>query len=154
MAQLTALTANLNRDPKKQRKPFAAIDFCFFHDVEANRPQARAAAAYMRLVVDKQLPPWALFCFSDFKHAEASKRPLEEVAIIGEQWLLLAPEPLEGGYQGLFIAEHVVSGKALLGAYRGQQVLLQLPTFEDYVLAREGVELDEITRPVGAALSG
>lgn len=149
-----ALTANMNRDSKKQRKPFAAIDFCFFHDVEANKPQARAAAAYMRLVEDKQMPPWALFCFSDFKHAEPSTLDQGQVAIIGDQWILLAPTAIDGGFSGLLIAEHAVSGQQLPGRYQGQDLVLQLPTFEDYVLAREGVELDEVKPPGPAVPSG
>lgn len=160
-AQLTALTANMNRDAKKQRKAFDVFDFCFFHDQEANKPQARAAAAYMRLVIEKMMPPWALFCFTDFKHAEASPRDAEQVAIIGDGFVLLAPDPITGGFQGLLLAEHRVAGMEVEGAYMGETVKVRLPLFEDFVLAKEGVELDQVgavpipgDQPVFAGLSG
>lgn len=137
----------MNRDGKKNRKPFSALDFCFFHDVEANRPQARAAAAYMRLIADKAMPPWALFCFTDFKHAEASAKDLSEVAIMGGDWILLDPVVLDGGFQGLLLAEHSASGQLRTGSFQEREVTVRLPSFEDFVLAREGVELDEITQP-------
>lgn len=138
------MTANLNRDAKKQRKAFEVFDFCYFHDVEANRPQARAAAAYMRLVTDKLMPAWALFCFTDFKHAEASPRDAEQVAIIGDGFVLLAPDLITGGFQGLLLAEHRVAGMEAEGAYMGGTVTVRLPQFEDFVLAKAGVELDQV----------
>lgn len=143
-----ALTANLNRDSKKQRKPYEVFDFCFFHDVEANRPAALAAAAYMRLVTDKLMPPWALFCFTDFKWADPSPREAGQVAIIGDGWVLLAPQPIDNGFTGLLLAEHRAAGQEAEGIYLGERVTVRLPQFEDFVLAREGVELDRLGEPV------
>lgn len=147
-AQLVALTANINRDSKKNRKPFTTLDFCYFHDAEANKPQARAAAAYMRLVKDNLMPGWALFCFGDFKHADASLRESSECAIIGESWMLLAPEQIDNGYTGLLLAEFPVSGKEITGVYREEVVTVKLPEFQDFVLAKEGVEIDELRPPI------
>ena len=147
-----SLTANLNRDTKKTRKAYNPIDFCFFHDVEANRPQAQAAAAYMRLVQDKVIPGWALFCFTDFKWSEPSQRTVDECAMVGENWVLLAPESIEGGYTGLLLAEFIRSGEVVQGNWMGKTITVRLPVFEDYVLAKEGVELDEMAPPVPAAV--
>lgn len=112
--------------------------------MEANKPAARAAAAYMRLIADKLMPPWALFCFTDFKHAEASPRDADQVSIVGDGWVLLAPDPITGGFQGLLLAEHRVAGAVVEGAYMGGTVTVRLPQFEDFVLAKEGVELDQV----------
>ena len=45
MASLASLQANMNRDPKKQRKPYTTEDFCFFIDHTANKPEEKAATA-------------------------------------------------------------------------------------------------------------
>jgi hypothetical protein len=102
----------------------------------------------MRLINDKVMPPWALFCFTDFKHAEPSIRTPSEVAIIGDGFVLLAPEPIEGGYTGLLLAEYAYSGQVCSGTYLDKEITIKLPEFQDYVLAKEGVELDEMQPPV------
>ena len=118
----------MNRDPKKQRKPYAVTDFCFFVDHDENKPEAKAAAAYMRLVKDGLLPPWAVFCFSDFKDAAASPAALSEVVMQGESFLLLAPEEIHNGYQGLLVAEHVVSGQVIDVTYQKMEFKVRSPT--------------------------
>lgn len=146
VAQLTSLMANVNRDAKKQRKPYAMEDFCFFIDREALKPEAQAASAYRRLLDDGLLPPWALFCFADFKDATASKRPSAEVAILGDGWILLAPIEIDGGFQGLLVAEQRVAGQTLQGAFMDEQVEVELPAFQEFVLAKAGVHLPEPRR--------
>ena len=138
----------MNMDSKKQRKPFAIEDFCFFVDRDQNKPEAKAAAAYMRLVKDGQLPPWAVFCFSDFKHAEADPRPASEVAIIHANFILLAPVEIDNGYQGLLLAEHCVSLAEVDVSFDSKDLRLKLPEIEGYVVAKAEQELDLLTRPV------
>lgn len=148
-AQLAALQANMNRDPKKQRKPYSVEDFCFFVDHEANKPEVRAASAYMRLLKDNLIPPWAVFCFQDFKHATASSRPSSEVAMVGESFILLDPQEIDGGFVGLMLAEHTAASKVITVDYDGQHWQIQTPEFEDFVLAKAGTEVD-LVRPFDA----
>lgn len=117
-------------------------DFCFFVDREANRPEQRAAAAYMRLVKDGKLPPWAIFCFSDFKHATESPADVDQVAMIGDNFILLAPVEIDGGWEGLLVAEQVAAGKQVSAQYEGREVMVSIPPFDGYTFAKAGVEID------------
>jgi len=146
VAQLTSLMANVNRDHKRQRKPFAMEDFCFFIDRESMKPEVQAAMAYRRLLDDGVLPPWALFCFADFKGAEPSRRAAGEVAIMGDGWILLAPVEAEGGFTGLLLAEQHVAGQTLQGQWLDEPVEVELPPFQDFVIAKAGVHLPETRR--------
>ena len=67
-----------------------------------------------------------------------------DLAIMGDGWILLAPVEAEGGFTGLLLAEHRVAGAVVEGAYMGGTVTVRLPHFEDFVLAKEGVELDQV----------
>lgn len=144
------MTANSNRDPKKQRKPFQISDFCFFIDTEADKPDLLAAAAYMRLLEDGLLPAWAMFCFADFKHAKPSPASPEKIALIGEGFLLLSPAEITGGYEGLFIAEASASDQTRPARYEGSEFAVKLPKFSGYTYAKSGIELDVVSarRPV------
>lgn len=100
----------------------------------------------MRLMKEGLMPPWALGFFSDFKHAEPSKRPVEEIAMVHEQFLLLAPVEIEGGWEGLMLAEHAVSGQQVEVSYQGGKVRILAPEFEDFVIVK-AAEVD-LVRPL------
>ena len=147
IANLTTLTANLNRDTKRQRQPYKLLDFCFFAPDEGeNSPDKLAANAYMKLVEDKRLPSWALWVFSSMKHGDASRAPALP-ALIGTGVILLNPEERNGGVEGLLLACKEVSGQTvtLFGDGR-KRCRVSLPTFEEATtrLAREGVYLPEV----------
>ena len=61
-AQLMALTANLNRDPKRKTEPFTAADFCCFRERE--RPEdaftPEVAAVALELRAENAAPPLLL----------------------------------------------------------------------------------------------
>lgn len=153
-AQLTAMHANLNRDTKKQRKPYNALDFCLFVDREQYKPEALAAAAYMRLIEDKVLPPWALFCIADFKHAKPAARSAEEVAIIHESFILLAPVEIEGGLTGLMLAEGAISNSTIEVTFEGQPWEVRIPRLDGFTVATSNIELDAVKRPSGLETEG
>lgn len=116
--------------------------------MESNRPEAKAAAAYMRLVEDKTLPAWAVFCFVDFKWAQPDKDEASEVAMISDHAILLAPSEIDNGFEGLLLAEHCVSDTEVQMVYRNQTWQMKLPKFDSFTIAKSGVELD-IVRPPG-----
>lgn len=141
VANLTALMANLNRDSKKVRTPYKLTDFCFYaEEADKNNPDAAPAAAYMHLIETSQLPSWALFVFSDMKgtHKPGTSTP-EPVAAIGDGFILLAPEPRNGGIEGLMLATSSVAGKEIEVKIAGMTARIQVPNFEGSVVAREHV---------------
>jgi hypothetical protein len=140
VANLTALTANLNRDAKKNKTPYKAADFCFFATAEdKNDPDEINAAAYFELIDSKQLPAWALFVFSEMKKMKSSTPAPDPVAAIGDGFILLAPEPVNGGMEGLLIAEKRVSGQVIDVTIGRLKVQAIVPEFEEMLLAREHV---------------
>ncbi|ACT65627.1 predicted protein [Cyanophage PSS2] len=142
-AQLAALTANLNRDSKKNRKPFSAEDFCFFMDRDANKPEERAARAYMKLEELEELPDWAVFCATDFLHGEG-KPFLSDPALRGDGFLLLAPVEIDEGFRGLLIAQYKVSGKKIQAAWEGSVYEVDVPEFNNFVTAQSEVDVNAI----------
>lgn len=62
VAQLVALTANINRDSKKQPKPFVTPDFCLFRREEPDAQQMSAAVAAVALDLrhEDRCPPLLL----------------------------------------------------------------------------------------------
>jgi hypothetical protein len=61
VAQLSALTANINRDPKKG-KPFTALDFCMFREAERDESAFTAEVAEIALALkhEDNYPPLLL----------------------------------------------------------------------------------------------
>ena len=147
MAQLIALTANMNRDPKKNRKPFSTEDFCTFIDRASNKPEEEAALAFMALVREKELPHWALGFFSDFKHGAITKRPTKELALVGEDVILLAPLEIHEGFEGTMIAEHSASEQIRTVMYNGMEWTIQVPKFEGMMFAQAAMTVDIIKPP-------
>lgn len=139
-AQLCAITANLNRDVKKVRKPYTVSDFCFFQEKDEAKPEARAAVAYWTLVDRKQLPSWALFCLKDFNSGKG-KVYSGDPAFIAEGLILLAPKETERGIKGLMLAEHTASNCQLAGEWEGQRLLVSVPKFDGFVVAQAETEL-------------
>lgn len=146
VAQLCALTSNLNRDSRKNRKPYDVADFCFFVDRDGSKPEDRAAAAYMQLVERDELPAWALFCFPDMKHGKG-KPYSGDPALAGDGLLLLAPVEIDNGFRGLLLAEQRVAGRAVRAVWNGDTYTVQVPRFEGYTVALAGSELDLLSPP-------
>ena len=142
-----AMTANMNRDPKKQRKPYTVEDFCTFIDRNINKPAEAAATAYMALVKSKELPPWALGFFSDFKHGQPTKRPTSELAMLGENFILLAPIEVHEGFEGTMIAEGVCSGQVIKVEHAGTTWQVQVPEFEGFLYSEANITVDVLSTP-------
>lgn len=146
-----ALQANMNRDPKKQRKPFGAEDFCCFIDQASNKPEREAATAFMALVRDKVLPAWALGFFADFKNGEPTKRPSDELAMVGNDVILLAPIEIHEGFEGTIIAEQTASDQVRHLEHSGRTWVCKIPKFDGYLYAEAGVTVDIISQPIPLA---
>lgn len=140
MAQLCAITANLHRDAKRQKRPYTTGDFTFFHDEDDTKPDQQAAIAYMTLLDRKRLPSWALFCLQDMKHAKG-KTYATDPALVGDGFILLAPEETSSGIKGVMIAEHKCSGKQVAVKWEGHQLLVSVPKFDGFVVAQAETEV-------------
>lgn len=141
IANLACLTANINRDTKRQRKPYQLKDFCFFQlDSGDNAPDFAPAAAYMALQKSGKLPTWALFVYSDMRHGDpqAATSPL---AAIGDGVVVLSPIEKNGGLEGLLLARCNVSGKRVKVQLGKRRLTLAVPEFAGSYLAREHVYL-------------
>ena len=140
VANLTALTANLNRDVKKNRTPYKVTEFCFYADREdRNDPDAINAAAYMALLKDGKIPAWALYIYPDMKSNAGDTAPPDDLAAIGQDFLLIAPQPVNGGMEGLLLAKQRVAGELILVKVGNTSVRVRVPEFEESVVAREYV---------------
>lgn len=132
--------ANINRDAKKVKNAYKAADFCFFATAEdRNDPDEINASAYFELLESRQLPPWALFVFSEMKKIKTDLPAPDPVAALGDGFILLAPEPVNGGMSGLLIAQNRVSGKTIDVTIGRIKVSVIVPEFSEMFLAREEV---------------
>lgn len=93
VANLCALTGNINRDPKKG-KPFSATDFALFRDAE--RPQAQlspaVAAVALALRHEDLAPPILLAAWSQILASATDAAPVPSVRALkndaGTVWVL------------------------------------------------------------------
>ncbi len=138
VANLTTLTANINRDSKRVKVPYKITDFCFWAgSKDRNDPDAENAAAYMKILADGQLPGWAYFVFNEMQGLDAGVTAPEPVAAIGEGVLLLAPRQKNGGLEGLLLATHAAAGRKVPVKIAGFKATISVPEFDEQVIARE-----------------
>ena len=139
----TTVIASQNRDPKKGKMPTYS-DFSFYKPVEdGDRPDYVYGSAYMALVREKRLPPWALFCFKDLSAAANAGYDPVEPALIAEDAILLHPRKVgPGSYEGLLIAmESASEERRSFTDSKGQVVSLRLPYVGTKFIAEEDVIL-------------
>lgn len=143
IALLTHLTANINRDKKKQRKPTPLDDFFMYRPREmSNLPGARYGAAMKQLIKDGMLPPWALFCYKDVV-AHAGEIAPSLIAFCHQDAILLAPKDMGNGMvEGLLIAKEAASEKNLkMQSPCGREIVIQMPYVNTKFIAEEDVAL-------------
>lgn len=108
----TALHANLNRDPKKRKKPFTPEDYYLYQPRdEQSLPAGRAGAAAMELIKRRQFPSWALFCYKELSISAANEEPPSLLALFSQNAILLAPFKVAGGFKGMLIATEEASDR-------------------------------------------
>lgn len=138
VAMLSSLYANSKRDQRKT-KPVSYLDFSFYKPLDDGQiPQAHYGAAYLELLKAKRLPAWALFCYKDFAaSADPSYVPTES-GLVAEDAILLHPEAVGRGYQGLLIAQESAGGRyRVFRNAKGDETRLLVPDVDSKVVARE-----------------
>ncbi len=143
IAQQTAILANQQRDPKKQRQPYSMDDFALYRPVDADgTPDGAYGSAMIALVKAKKCPPWALFCYKELSAAADPDYEPALPALVADGAILLHPEKTQDGYKGLLIATEGAGGQRLLfEGGDGSTALLSVPVIETKVIAQEDVVL-------------
>lgn len=142
----TSILANINRDPKKNRKPFSFEDFCMYLSLEdRDIPSSEFGSAAMVLIEKRIFPSWALFAYKDLKSA-ASGLPPDVLAYLSDDIIILAPQISEGSVKGMMIAMQKASGKLrYLESPCHKQVIIKVPKFDGKFYCCENVVIELIT---------
>jgi hypothetical protein len=119
LAQLTALTANINRDSKKAPKPFAIQDFCLFADQKRKNDQfpPEAAAIALELRRSGECPEALIGCWPAVLAAadQAVKMPTVRVLWSDDRAVAILAPVWEGkNIRGTVVVSAVVRGTVVL----------------------------------------
>lgn len=106
------MTANLNRDQKKRKKPYVLSDFTFFAALEEQAlAPAAAGAAMLQLIRDREFPSFALFIYQQLREAGQGAAVPKRIALRGENCIVLAPyRKSQTQWAGLLICEAPAMG--------------------------------------------
>jgi hypothetical protein len=143
VAYLAYQNAEINRDKKKRRRPFAVEDFYYYMDL-ANRdlPEPKYGAAAKALVERDIFPSWALFVYKDLMARANDALPPEVLCLEAEDVIVLAPSIEEGMIGGMVIAGKTASEQIReLRSPCGQQVTVRMPKIADMFTADEEAQL-------------
>lgn len=143
IAMLAAQNANLNRDVKKRKTPFALDDFYLYQPADMiNAPAERYGAAAYWLVENQMYPSFALFCFPELNKRRGKNVPTV-VAYLHKHAVLLAPVKRDGFVKGLLIAENHVEHKVIdMRSPCGQEITVKIPGIGQEVAAQEDISLE------------
>jgi hypothetical protein len=144
IASLTSLTANANRDSKKQPKPYGPEDFYWYQTTEPGKyPGARYGAAAVEMARRGLLPRWALFAYRDLKVNANDAKPPEPLFLIHQDAVILGPVFSDAGVQDMLLATVEASSRTLEMTLPGDDrtVRVAIPHVGDAVVAVEDVTL-------------
>ena len=139
----TTVLASQGRDPKKGKAP-VYTDFCFYKPAsDGDRPEYIYGSAYVKLIREKRLPPWALFCYKDLSVSANAEYEPDFCALISEDAVLLHPEKVgRNSYEGLLLAQESASEQSrVFRDDKGNTVTLRVPFVGTKMIAQEGVVL-------------
>lgn len=140
-------TAQMNRDPKKNKKPYSIDDFCLYGSSQDNKiPEARYGSAAMALIKRNEFPSWALFIFNDLKKNAYKANAPELLAYWCDDVIVLAPELSKEGLKGMIIAKLSASRtNRVLRSESGHEVRVIIPPITSSVYAEEDIILDVLS---------
>lgn len=119
MAQLTALTANLNRDSKKTPKAFGLRDFCLFSSDKDGGDlfPADAAAVALQLRHQGECPAALIGCWDAVVEVAGQATSIPKVRVLWNEnrsVAVLAPQWEGRNIRGTLVVSDQVSGDVLL----------------------------------------
>ena len=119
IAQLTSLTANINRDSKRSPKPFTLQDFALFYQQDQSQgfpPEAGMVA--LSLHREERLPSVLIAVWPEVLSAAKQATSMPDIrALISEDdsVALLAPQPEGRHWRGLLaVSQYPPKGKIIL----------------------------------------
>ena len=142
-ALLSSIFVSQHTDTKKRKAP-TYTDFCFYKPThDGDRPDYIYGSAYMGLISQKRMPPWALFCFKELSASALDEYEPSEYALIAQDAVLLHPEKVgPNSYRGLLLAQESASEQQRVFINdEGQAISLTLPHVGTKVIAEENVIL-------------
>lgn len=143
VALQTAVIANQNRDPKKQRKPYTYEDFSVYKPREdLDLPDGHYGAAMLAAISLGLMPSWALFCYKELTSNATQGYAPSEPIFVSEDAVLLHPVPVPSGYEGLLIARESAGNRSIVFKNsKGESIRLNVPHISTKVVAIEDVTL-------------
>lgn len=137
--------AEMNRDRKKNKKPFTLSDFfCYDLSDEVDSVDARYGRAAIRLIEMRQFPSWALFVYKDLiKNAHQGRDP-DILCYQCENAIVLAPSITDTRCNGMLIALESASSR-ILTLYtidKTEAVRLRMPRLDGKTVAIENCYMD------------
>lgn len=143
IAMNTSLLANVNRDPKKNKKGYTYNQFCFYATKkDKDLPKGRYGATALLLQKQGLFPSWALFCFSELVSGAAPEYKPDIMAFIGEDALLIDPVIVGEVVTGFLIAQESASNQIrVMNDENGNTYRIQMPKIETKIIAEEDVTL-------------
>lgn len=136
---LVSQNAEINRNRKKRKKPYTMDEFFLYKDKDdLNLPNARYGAAAKKLIELEQFPAWALFVYKDLVARADGAIPPEDLALIAEDAIILAPTYEDFECHGMLIAMESASDKVRrFSTIHGDFVELRMPKLNAKVSAIE-----------------
>jgi hypothetical protein len=144
IAQLVAQQAEVNRDAKKRKRPFAIDEFYIYPmDGEKDSISGKYGAAAKELISSGRFPRWGLFIYKELmENADKGKVP-EHLCLIGENAIILAPEFNDTGCNGMLIALEGASNRTISMTDDKQKVYrVRMPEIKTKVVANENCYFD------------
>jgi hypothetical protein len=139
----TSILANVNRDPKKQKKPYTYADFSFFMTkADKGLPHGHYGACALQLQELGKFPSWALFCFKELYENASKTYKSSNCALVSDHAIILSPQFNEGTVKGLLIAQEDASESIVTFTDMfGLEYVLATPEITTKVIAQEDIEL-------------
>lgn len=136
---LAVQQAEMNRDVKKRKKPYSIEEFCFYgQSISSDMPDSRYGAAAKALLDRKMFPYWALFVYKDLVGTSDMGLPPIELALIGDDCIILAPNYVDNECFGMLIAQESASNTVReMQSTSGDIVTIRMPIINNKVVAIE-----------------
>jgi len=143
VAMVSALLANQNRDPKKNKKPPGWEDFSFYKPrLGGNSANYVYGSAMLEMAKRRTLPSWALFCFKEVTETASSAYTPTMCAFVAEDAMLLHPVRKGEGWEGMLIAMESASEQPRVFVDDdGNRHHLHVPYIHTKAVAQEDVVL-------------
>lgn len=139
----TAMLANQNRDPKKQKKGYTYEDFSFYKPMDVgNTADYVYGSAIVEMAKKRTLPAWAMFCFKEVAATASPGYKPATCALVAEDAMLLHPNRVGDGWEGMLVAcESASEQTRKFVDDHGAEYVLTVPHIHTKFIAEEDVVL-------------